>query len=237
MVGKIILFTIELVVPGHRLYKNLIYSYQCQVLLVSSTLETCRQNLIKQLGLYVVLLDGDYDFLKWNKALVTFGYRIDIINLDEFELKFGALFELDSTDSLLQDVPIKFIDGGKRPCTIFISKEFEQKIKTKFPQYIPFLEKGYVVLLKTFKKLPVYSRHAITSDEVMDHMLTTYQFCKNFTNCIQLTVGDYFKPGGYFARIMEDAAVKKDKGDKQFELPVKIEVIKKGDYFMLDFPR
>ncbi|AEV97213.1 hypothetical protein A4D02_17395 [Niastella koreensis] len=190
----------------------------------------------KQLGLYVILLDGGYDFLKWNKALVSFGYRIDIINLDEFELKFGSYFDLENTESLSQNIPIKFTDGGKRPVTIFISKEFEQKINTQFPQYIPFLEKGYVVLLKTFKKLPIYSRQEITSDELMDHMLTTYQFCKNFIGCVQLTVGDYFKPGGYFAHILEDTApTKKDRGDKKIDLPVKIEVIKKGNFFKLDF--
>jgi len=209
-----------------------------QITLVSSTFRNMQTKYNKQLGLYVILLDGNYDFLKWNKALVSFGYRIDIINLDEFELKFGAFFEMENTDNLTQNFPIKFIDGGKRPVTIFISKEFEQKINTKFPQFIPFLEKGYVVLLKTFKKLPVYSRQEISSDELMDHLLTTYQFCKNFINCIQLTVGDYFKPGGYFAHIMEDtAAAKKDRSDKQVDLPVKIDVVKKGNFFRLDFSR
>lgn len=189
----------------------------------------------KQLGLYVILLDGDYNFLKWNKALLAFGYRIDIIHLDEFELKYGALFELETTDSLSQQIPIKFTDGGRRPCTIFISKEFQEKIYTQFPRYIPFLEKGYVALLKTFKKLPVYAHQEITSNEVLDHLITTYQFCKNFISCIQLTVGDYFKPGGYFAQIMDDTNTKKDRSEKQLDLP-KIEVIKKGSYFLLEFP-
>src|SRR5581483_11219997 len=189
----------------------------------------------KQLGLYVILLDGDYDFLKWNKALVTFGYRVDVVTLDEFELKFGTLFELDKTDNPVQDVPIHFTDGGKRPCTVYISRAFEQQLSTRFSRYMHFLEKGYVVLLKTFKKLPAYSRQDLTTDEVMDHMLTTYQFCKSFINCLQLTVGDYFKPGGFFAHVMEDAT--KDRNDKQADLPTKIEVIKKGNYFMLDFSR
>jgi len=191
----------------------------------------------KQLGIYIILLDGDYDFLKWNKALVTFGYRVDVMHLDEFERKFGALLELDTAEPPLQDIPIHFTDGGKRPCTTYISKAFEEKIIAKFPRYIPFLEKGYVMLLKTFKKLPVYSRQEPVTDEVMDHMLTTYQFCKSFITCLQLTVGDYFRPGGFFAHIMEDSGSSKDRHDKQPEFPGKIEMVKKGNYFMLDFLR
>jgi hypothetical protein len=60
----------------------------------------------------------------------------------------------------------------------------------------------------------------------------------NFINCIQLTVGDYFKPGGYFAHIMEDTpATRKYRNDKYTDLPVKIEVVKKGNLFRLAFSR
>jgi hypothetical protein len=227
MVGKINLFPKELVASATGSLNPILS-------LINIRNMHAKHN--KQLGLYVILLDGNYNLLKWNKALVPFGYRIDIIHLDEFELKFGSVFELEPTDSLLQNIPITFTDAGKRPCTIYISSAFEQKIRTQYPRYISLLEKGYVVLLKTFKKLPVYSRQQITSDEVMEHMLTTYQFCKNFTSCVQLTAGTLFKPVGYFAHIMEDTTARKDRIDKQFDLPVKIEVIKKGNYFMMDFP-
>ncbi len=189
----------------------------------------------KQLGLYVMLLNGTYELLKWNKALVAFGYRIDVMHMDEFERKFANLFELDTDETSIQDQPIHFTDEGNRPCTVYISKAFKQTVNVKYPQYIPFLEKGYVVLLKTFKKLTADSPQDHTTDEVIDHMIHTSQFCKSFINCLELTVGDHFRPGGFFAQIIEDNSSGKEKHDKHIEMPGKIEVIKNGNYFMLDF--
>lgn len=184
------------------------------------------------MGLYVILLDGDYDFLRWNKALVSFGYRVDIIHLDEFERKFGMVLEIDGRN-MLQDVPVNFTDGSKQPCTVYISRAFEQKIHDHFPQYIPLLEKGYVVMLKTFKKLP--PRLEPTPDEVMEHLVTAFQFSKSFIHCLQLTVGSYLKPGGFFAQVIEDNAAVRDKHDRQSESSDRTDMVKKGNYFMLDF--
>lgn len=164
-----------------------------------------------QLGLYAILVSGDYSSLKFNKSLLAFRYRIDIVPLDEFERKYGGVFEAETPSLLAQDVPIKYTDSKKQERTVCISSNLERNIRENYPQYIRLLEKGYVVLLKTFKTLRTDKKGWTGPDTIREYLLETYQFCQNFRACLKLTVGDQFSLGDFFGCVVGSSKVIKYK--------------------------
>jgi hypothetical protein len=151
-----------------------------------------------QLGLYAILLNGDYSTLKFNKSLLAFRYRIDIVPLDEFERKYGGVFLPDITGIAEQDVPVHFIDSKKKPRTVCISRSFEHSIRERFPDYIALLERGYVVLLKTYKTLRTDDKGWNDPVKIREYLVDASEFCRNFRTCLQLTIGDHFSLGDFF---------------------------------------
>lgn len=160
-----------------------------------------------QLGLYAILVSGDYSSLKFNKSLLAFRYRIDIVPLDEFERKYGGVFEAEMPSLLVQDVPVKYNDSKKQERTICISSNLERNIRENYPQYIRLLEKGYVVLLKTFKTLRTDKKGWNGPGTIREYLLETYQFCQNFRACLKLTVGDQFSLGDFFGCVVGSSKV------------------------------
>jgi hypothetical protein len=160
-----------------------------------------------QLGLYAILANGDYGTLKFNKSLLAFRYRIDIVPLDEFERRYGGIFEMDSSVALEQDVPIHYLDSKRKPRIVCVSSLFQQNIREKYPEYIPLLERGYAVLLKTYKTLRTDSKGWNDPVRIREHLLETYEFCKNFRTCLRLTVGDHFTLGDFFGCVVGSGKV------------------------------
>jgi hypothetical protein len=158
-----------------------------------------------QLGLYAILVNGDYSTLKFNKSLLAFRYRIDIVPLDEFERRYGGIFEVEATPE--QDVSLQYTDSKKQVRTISISSHFEKNIREKHQQYIPLLEKGYAVLLKTFKTLRTDKKGWNDPDKIREYLLEAYEFCRNFRTCLKLTVGDHFNLGDFFGSVVGSAKV------------------------------
>jgi hypothetical protein len=155
-----------------------------------------------QLGLYAILVNGDYSTLKFNKSLLAFRYRIDIVPLDEFERRYGGIFELDHSPGLEQDVPVHYLDSKKKPRVVCVSGPFQQIIREKYPEYIPLLERGYVVLLKTYKTLRTETKGWKDPETIREHLIEAYEFCKNFRSCLRLTVGDHFALGDFFGCVV-----------------------------------
>jgi hypothetical protein len=189
----------------------------------------------RRLGLYAIIVDGDYGFLKWNKTLLAFKYMIDVVPLDEFERNFGILFGLEAPS--VQRHPISFTDGARRWRTVYISREFQHRINTLYPQFVPLLEKGYVVLLKTFKRMHLPSGEQPNAGEVMEYLLKTYEFCQHFKNCLQLTIGDFFKPGAFFGCMMNDGIPERLSQHKRTSRYAGKALAKKGNYFLLELSR
>lgn len=151
-----------------------------------------------QLGLYAILVNGDYSALKFNKSLLAFRYRIDIVPLDEFERKYAGVFEAEAPALLVQDVPIRYADSKKQERTVCISSHLERAIRERYPQYVRLLERGYVVLLKTFKTLRTDRKGWNGPEVIREYLLEAYEFCQSFRACLKLTVGDQFSLGDFF---------------------------------------
>ncbi|HEY8969480.1 MAG TPA: hypothetical protein VIM64_10310 [Puia sp.] len=160
-----------------------------------------------QLGLYAILVNGDYSTLKFNKSLLAFRYRIDIVPLDEFEKRYGGIFEMDNGLVADQDVPIHYLDSKKKPRTVCVSGHFERSIRERHPEYIPLLERGYAVLLKTYKTLRTEEKGWNDAEKIREHLLEAYEFCKNFRMCLKLTVGDHFTLGDFFGCVVGSGKV------------------------------
>ncbi|HEY4209712.1 MAG TPA: hypothetical protein VGM31_22960 [Puia sp.] len=160
-----------------------------------------------QLGLYAILVNGDYSTLKFNKSLLAFRYRIDIVPLDEFEKRYGGIFEIDNTGTLEQEVPVHFIDSKKKSRTVCISSRLEQKIRNDYPEYISLLERGYAVLLKTYKTLRTDEKSWNDPGKIREYMVEAFEFCKNFRACLHLTVGEHFALGDFFGCIVGSVKV------------------------------
>lgn len=124
-----------------------------------------------QLGLYAILIDGDYSTLKFNKSLLVFRYRIDIVPLDEFERKY-----------------IGVLEGNAK------------------------MEKGYVVLLKTYKTLRMDEEGWNDPGVIREYLRTMYEFCQSFRTCLRLTIGDTFSLGEFFGCLAGSSKVIKFKG-------------------------
>ena len=160
-----------------------------------------------QLGLYAILVNGDYSTLKFNKSLLAFRYRIDIVPLDEFEKRYGGIFEMNNGVVADQDVPIHYLDSKKKPRTVCISSRLEQSIRERHPEYIPLLERGYAVLLKTYKTLRTEEKGWNDAEKIREHLLEAYEFCRNFRMCLKLTVGDHFTLGDFFGCVVGSGKV------------------------------
>jgi hypothetical protein len=150
------------------------------------------------LGIYAIVINGNYDFLKLNKSLFAFRYKMDITPLDEFERKFGDLFELGRSSDRLQDIPVNRRNTHRKSETIYISKAFYEKILSDYPQYRALLEEGYVVLLKTFKSFFLPGKEEIESEEVRKNILKSYEFVKNFRKCLELSADRSLQLGEFF---------------------------------------
>ena len=174
--------------------------------------QTMDRSKTAQLGLYAILVNGDYSTLKFNKSLLAFRYRIDIVPLDEFERRYGGIFELENGPALEQDVPLHYLDSKKNPRTVCISSHFQRSIRERYPEYIPLLEKGYAVLLKTYKTLRTDKKGWNDVDKVREYLLEAYEFCSNFRTCLKLTVGDHFNLGDFFGCVVGSAKVIKYRG-------------------------
>ncbi|HVU54425.1 MAG TPA: hypothetical protein VHD83_05190 [Puia sp.] len=160
-----------------------------------------------QLGLYAILVNSDYGTLKFNKSLLAFRYRIDIVPLDEFERRYGGIFEMDAAVPADQDVPVHYVDSKKKPRTVCISRHFQRSIEEKYPEYIPLLERGYAVLLKTFKTLRTDKKGWNDPERIREYLLEAYEFCQNFRVCLKLTVGDHFTLGDFFGCVVGSVKV------------------------------
>jgi hypothetical protein len=167
-----------------------------------------------ELGIYAIVLDGNADFLKLNKTLLAFRYKLDIIPLDEFERKFKGFFDIGTSADALQNTPITFAVGTRRPKTIYISKPFFEKIFADYPQYHSILQAGYVVLLKTFKSVFLPNKEVIKPDEVRKDILKSYEFIGNFRKCLELALDKSFQLGDFFGYIIgQEAVIKYPKTD------------------------
>jgi len=160
-----------------------------------------------QLGLYAILVNGDYGTLKFNKSLLAFRYRIDIVHLDEIERRYGGIFGMENGDGVGQDVPVHYLDSKKKPRTVCVSSHFEQRIRERHPEYIPLLERGYAVLLKTYKTLRTEKKGWNDPEKIREYLLEAYEFCKNFRTCLRLTVGDHFTLGDFFGCVVGSGKV------------------------------
>jgi hypothetical protein len=160
-----------------------------------------------QLGLYAILVNGDYGTLKFNKSLLAFRYRIDIVPLDEFEKRYGGIFGMENSSAVDQDVPVHYLDSKKKPRTVCISSHFKQSVQERHPEYIPLLERGYAVLLKTYKTVRTEKKGWNDPEKIREHLVEAYEFCQNFRSCLRLTVGDHFTPGDFFGCVVGSGKV------------------------------
>lgn len=160
-----------------------------------------------QLGLYAILVNGDYSTLRFNKSLLAFRYRIDIVPLDEFEKRYGGIFEIENGLAAEQDVPVHYLDSKKKPRTVCVSNHFQQSIRERHPEYIPLLERGYAVLLKTYKTLRTEKKGWNDPERIREYLLEAFEFCRNFRTCLRLTVGDHFTPGDFFGCVVGSGKV------------------------------
>jgi hypothetical protein len=156
----------------------------------------------REVWLCTILVEGDYGHLKWNNMLSALKYRIEVIPLDVFENQFAYLFDVQN-GNLVQDIPIMTTNAKGVLNIIYISRNLQEAIVNSYPAFKPLLKKGYVVILKTFKKFSPALTEIPERLEVEKCLLNTQQFCKNFRICTALTIGDYFKPSIFFAYIAD----------------------------------
>lgn len=111
-----------------------------------------------------------------------------------------------------QDVPIHYLDSKKNPRTVCISSHFHRSIRERYQEYIPLLERGYAVLLKTYKTVRTDKKGWNDPEKIREYLLEAYEFCSNFRTCLKLTVGDHFNLGDFFGCVVGSAKVIKYRG-------------------------
>ncbi|MDE3247703.1 MAG: hypothetical protein KGO82_03525 [Bacteroidota bacterium] len=131
-------------------------------------------------------------------------YKIDIITLDIFEQQFGYLFGLGNANTV-QDVAVSLFNRKGLESTIYISRALEHTLRKACPDYLPLLKKGYVVVLKTYRKFSPAISEMPDQLEIQKHLSKTQQFCEYFSVCSALTIGDYFRPSMFFAYIEDES--------------------------------
>lgn len=155
-----------------------------------------------------VIHKGDYSFLRINKVIKRYKYKLDIMPLDEFERMYRELFNLSTYTNQLQDYPVTMYNKTGEASTIYVSSDFYKKVLYPYDNRNSFYKNGYVIYLKTSKTI-FLERGADKVD-----MEVVLQFADNLKKtaekieyCLRLIRYGFFEFDTCFAYIRQEQKV------------------------------
>lgn len=149
---------------------------------------------------YAIIYNGNYSFLKMNRVIRHYKFKIGLMPLDEYERKYRELYNLGAYTNQVQNYALPLRDKRGNVSLIYITKEFFDTLSFDADSNNSVFENGYVIYLKSTSSLFLEQKNDKVDVGIVFQQIEKFKkFTTHLEHCLRLTRYGTFQFNTHFA--------------------------------------